>query len=340
MSVVDESLRYAGVQHLSESVIIEENLFGIPPLPTDHVIIPIRNEERGIGNMLAYLIGNIGFKPSQITLIINGTTDRSEEVARSVAPDVMIYHQDEILNRPGLRAKLEEYGLQAVRLHKGKGLAMFCGALTLQDRGVDDDARIFFVDGDIKNATKVDPIGHLLAGWQKLGDSVKLIKLASQGRDNVGIHTFLALQGNPYSSIGAFTWPLCGQMSLRWGDFKRMRSATEYCVEMALAANLVEEYGTAAIFGEVEIGVRLEDRNNTDRSTTWMYVQITSFLMRIFFPRPRKLRELTKHEIATYNTEMMSRRAWIYAEPGKGPNRLETIPLDGILPSVEELTKL
>ncbi len=330
------ALRYAGVKHLSATVLQTGHLMGAETRPSDRVVIPARNEQEHIGATLGYLLGTIGYDASQIMVVINGTTDDTEASARRVAPDVTIVHQEGYLKRPGLREKLQQdFGVAPHRLH-GKGTAIFTACLALADAGTEDDARIFFLDADIRNVAEVDPIGHLLGCWKAFGEEVRHVKLASQGRNNEGILAYLARPGNPYASIGALMWPLCGQMSIRWGDLKRVRGANGYAIEMAICMYIIERYGSAAFFGEVELVTPLRDRPNTDRTHTRMYTPIEAHMDRLSPAGHWKpLMGKKKEELQALN-RAETHSAFMPAEPGQGPNRFEEFPLDVYLPSVHE----
>lgn len=327
---------YAGVKHLPAAQLQEGRLMRADPRRSDRIVIPARNEEEHIGATLGYLIGTIGYTANQIMVVINGTTDNTEDAVKRVAPDVVIVHQEQYLGRSGVRDKLQSvYGVDPSRLH-GKGTAVFVACLALEEAKTPEDAWVFFLDADIRNLAEVDPIGHLLGCRKVHGDEVRHIKLASQGRNNEGILAYLAQPGNPYASIGALMWPLCGQLATRWSDLRNVRGATGYAIEMAICMYIIERYGSAVHFGEVGISVTLRDRANTDRSHTLMYTKIEAYVDRlkrggIWRPLCRK----TAQEMVELN-KGATHSCFVPAEPGCGPNRFEEIPLDAYLPSAAE----
>ncbi len=306
-------------------------------LPSDRVVIPARNEAGSIGSTIGYLV-QAGFSPEQIVIMVNHTTDKTAEVAGAFR--VTVLEQEKIL-RPEIVARLEgEYGVDSSRL-RGKGTAMFAACLELEQLKTPDEARIFFLDADITNLDEVSPIALLLAGWASWNGDVKIVKLASLGRNNEGILAYLGLPGVPYTGIGALQWPLCGQMSLRWEDLRRMRGATRYAIEMAMLMDILERRGTPAVFGEVELGVVLHDKKNSDHDHAVMYRGILAYISQL--QQHGGWKELhTLHAQDILNMNRMSGKDhpfWAPPKVGTAAATFQAFPLDAILPSIHEFTK-
>ncbi len=304
-------------------------------LPTDRVVIPARNEAGSIGSTIGHLV-QTGFVPEQIIIMVNHSTDKTAEIAQMFG--VTVHDQAAILTSQIVERLEKEYGVEAIRL-KGKGSAMFAACLELERAGTPDDARIFFLDADITNLDEVSPIPLLLAGWETWNGGVRIVKLASLGRNNEGILASLGLPRMPYMGIGALQWPLCGQMSLRWKDLRRMRGATRYAIEMAMLMDILEREDTPAVFGEVELGTVLHDKKNNDHDHTVMYRGILAYITQLLqVDGWWKLHALTRQQIAVLNSESGKQHPfWAPAKTGNGVSTFQAFPLDAILPSVAEL---
>lgn len=326
------------VLHIANEQMIENHPFLLRPEDNDRLIIPAKDEATLIGDTLAYCAAK-GFKPEQIIVMVNGSTDNTFDVAESTGL-ATVYRQEEIFaERPDLLRRLEnEYGIVEARLH-GKGTAMFAACLILEAAMTPLDARVFFIDADIKNISEVDPIGRNIFGWQVArSNGTHIVKLASQNRHNEGILGFLGIPGNPYQGIGALQWPLCGQVSLRWEDLRQMRLSTGYAVEMAMLMDLWERYKSPGAFCEVAIRGELNDRPDSDRVMTVMFRSIMAFMAQFIAHGPphRHLTSLSTADIKIVNNPIMM-PMWTPTEAGHGGNALEPHRLDAILPSVAEL---
>lgn len=335
----------SGVHHISDQVIRDGKLSG-SIRETDRVVIPAKHEGANIVRTLEYLQGR-GFYPYQIIVLVNGSSiveggdpDDTAEKALSVSPKFQVLHQAELLGvREGeselVKRLNETYGIQPERLH-GKGTAMFAATLALHRADTPEDARIFFLDADIRNSFEVDPMGRLLVGATHFPSEVRVVKLASLGRDNAGISAFLSTLTGNHALIGALRWPLCGQVVVRWGDLKRMRLASGYAVEIAMLMDLIVRTSDPHVFGEVEIGTDLIDKKNTDQVHTRMYYQIMvfaasvhAFLCGLPLLTPAQMRAMNQTKPAPL---------WVPVhEHGLGPNQLEQRYPDAVLPSIEEL---
>lgn len=335
-----------GVYHISDEEIRDRDLSGAI-LPTDRIVIPAKHEGANIGTTLGYLL-SMGFEPEQIIVLVNGSSeidgkpDDTAEKALAVNPCIRVYHQNELLNAPIVGTDIvshlqSEFGIMPERLH-GKGTAMFAATLALHAAHTPDGARIIFLDTDIQNASTVDPVGRLLIGAELFPDTVRMVKLASLGRDNAGIHAFLSTLHDPHSMIGALRWPLCGQVVVRWCDLKCMRLASGYAVEMAMMMDLIARAdGNPRVFGEVEIGAPLLDKKNSDRVHVRMYSEIMVFMGRAHACARGGLPGLTIGQMHGLNC-MESTTVWTpVKERGEGPNRLETRYPDTIFPSIVDL---
>ncbi len=304
-------------------------------LSTDRVVIPARNEAGSIGSTIGHLL-QTGFAPEQIIIIVNHSTDKTAEIALMFG--VTVRDQEAILDLEIVAQLEKEYGVDPLRL-RGKGTAMFAACLELERAATPDDARIFFLDADITNLDEVSPIPLLLAGWESWNGDVRIVKLASLGRNNEGILASLGLPRMPYMGIGALQWPLCGQMSLRWKDLRRMRGATRYAIEMAMLMDLLEREDTPAVFGEVELGTVLHDKKNNDHDHTVMYRGILAYITQLLgLGGWRELHTLTPQQVAEMNQESGKPHPfWAPAKVGTGVSTFQAFPLDAILPSVAEL---
>ncbi len=313
-------------------------------LPTDRVVIPAKHEGKNVVPTLSYL-RDLGFRPSQLIVLVNGSSevdgvpDDTAERALSVQHQIVVLHQSALLSsaaKPKLLETLERsYGIKEERLH-GKGTAMFAACLALHEQGLPDDARIFFLDADIGNIFDIDPVGRLLYGADQFPSSVRRVQLASLGRDNAGIHAFLASIGGTHSLIGALRWPLCGQVIVHWGDLKHMRLASGYAVEMAMMMDLIERRVSPDVFGEVEINKPLLDKRNSDRVHTRMYTEIMVFASGVH-STGRGLTSLTRKQIRALNRRMET-KLWVpVLQMGDGPNCLERRYPDLVFPSITEL---
>jgi len=311
----------------------------VQPLATDRVVVPARNEAETIRHVLAYLLSS-GFNPKQITVLVNNSSDDTEVVARK-QPDVRVVTQHEAFTSHGVYAMRERYALP--RVIAGKGAALLAALLDLRDRrDPADNARVFFVDADIKNGALVDPIGRLLTGWNE-APNARMIKLASQSRNNEGIHAYLGIPHNPFAPLGCLQWPLCGQMSIRWGDAKRMHLTTGYSVEVAMMLDLLAEYGSRdqshPVFAEVELDTPLCDKPNSDQTHVLMYRNIMALLHALWGHNVTATRGLNASSIHSLNSRMGAANStpfWVPSQPGSGPNTKELPRLDLFLPSVAE----
>lgn len=304
-------------------------------LPTDRVVIPARNEAGSIGSTIGHLL-QTGFTAGQIIIMVNHSTDKTAEIAAMFA--VTVLDQATILTTEIITRLEKEYGIEAIRL-RGKGAAMFAACLELERAGTPDDARIFFLDADITNLDEVSPIPLLLAGWESWNGDVRIVKLASLGRNNEGILASLGLPRMPYMGIGALQWPLCGQMSLRWKDLRRMRGATRYAIEMAMLMDILEREDTPAVFGEVELGTVLHDKKNNDHDHTVMYRGILAYITQLLQVGGWwKLHAISAEQVAMLNRESGKPHPfWAPAKSGAGVSTFQAFPLDAILPAVAEL---
>lgn len=339
-----------GVHHFSDSEIqrlIEKGYKGGVIREGDRIVIPAKHEAENIGNTLGYLL-SMGILPSQIVVLVNGPTlvngmpDETADRARAVNPDLQVLHQNDILkrtiiNRTSVLDHLErEYRTSPERL-RGKGMAFFAAMLALHEAGTDDEARIFFLDADIRNPSQADPIGRLLIGADQFPPIVRMVKLALLGRDNAGIQAHLNSLENLFSAIAALRWPLCGQVMVRWGDLKHMRLASGYAVEMAMMMDLIARHGTPEIFGEVELGAPVSDKHNDDRTHVLMYTEIMEFIDAVLRRDARGLHYLTRDQMREMNVRDPM-RIWTPArQAGEGSNTLKTRLPDLILPSIAEL---
>ncbi len=324
------------VLHITNEQMISNPPLLLKPEDRDRLIIPAKNEQTSIGGTLAYCALK-GFTPKQIIVMVNGSNDKTFDVAENTGL-ATVYRQEAILaGRPDLLRRLkDEYGVVDARLH-GKGTAMFAACLILEATETPPDARVFFLDADIDNIAEVDPIGRNIFGWLMAnGNGTRIVKLASQNRHNEGILGFLGIPGNPYRGIGALQWPLCGQVSLRWDDLRQMRLSTGYAVEMAMLMDLWERYASPGAFCEVEIHGELRDRPDSDRVMTVMFRNIMAFMARLITDDPvRRLTELDPSEMLKINTSVEA-AMWTPVDEPHG-NALESHRLDAILPSVAEL---
>lgn len=329
---MDPSQQFTSPRHLTFAEAAEKKG---KVLPTDRVVIPARNEAGSIGSTIGYLM-QAGFGPAQILIMVNHTVDNTAEVAAKFG--VCVSELDSVLT-PEVTARLEsEFGVTHARL-KGKGTAMFAAGLELERVKTSPEARIFFLDADITNLDEVSPIGLLLAGWESWNGDIRMIKLASQGRNNEGILAFLGLPRTPYVGIGALQWPLCGQMSLRQHDWRLMRGATGYSIEMAMLMDLLERNGTPSVFGEVALGATLRDKKNTDHVHTIMYRSIFAYVTQLLQTGGwKKLHCLDNKQITELNHDSgQPHPFWVPQKLGNGVATFESaFGLDAILPSVAE----
>ncbi len=330
--------RYTAVKHLkySEAQTVEGRV-----KPTDIVVVPARDEGPLIGAMGGYL-QQAGFGPNQIIIMVNDSAEcavnnRTEAAARGTGARVFI--MDEVLTPEVVQRLEQEYGVERSRL-KGKGTAMFAACLELEKMKLPSEARIFFLDADITNLGEVSPIQLLLAGWVNWNGNVRMVKLASLGRNNEGILAFLGLPGMPYTGLGALQWPLCGQVTVRWGDLRRMRGATKFAIEMAMLIDLIERHGTPSMLGEVELGVVLNDKKNDDHTHTAMYRGILAFISQLLQAGGwKQLHSMPAKQVAELNRRSApSFPFWVPPKKGDcGASSFEAHPLDAILPSIEDL---
>jgi hypothetical protein len=330
--------KYTAVRHLGyeEAKDVEGKI-----LPTDILVVPARDEGPQMGAMGGYA-QQAGFTLNQIIIMVNDSAEctvnnKTEAAARGTGAKVFV--MDEVLTPEMAQRLRAEYGIEPSRL-KGKGTAMFAACLKLEEMKTPPEARIFFLDADITNLGEVSPIQLLLAGWVNWNGSVKMVKLASLGRNNEGILAFLGLPGMPYTGLGALQWPLCGQMSVRWGELRRMRGATKFAIEMAMLIDLIERYSTPSMLGEVELGVVLNDKKNDDHTHAVMYRGILAYISQLLQTgRWKQLHSLTIVEMIQLNLE--SGKPFPFWVPpkktGSGASSFESHPLDAILPSIEDL---
>ncbi|MBI5370151.1 hypothetical protein HZA85_03115 [Candidatus Uhrbacteria bacterium] len=328
-----------GVYHITDREIRDRELTGTIR-PTDRVVIPAKHEGATIQRTLEYLL-RLGFHPRQIIVLVNGSTavdgepDDTADKAMTVDSDLQVLHQSDLLDAALVARLTCDYKINENRLH-GKGTAMFAALVALHRAGTSLDARIIFLDADIQNSFEVDPVGRLLIGADFFPHEVKLVKLASLGRDNAGIHAFLSTLVGDYMKIGALRWPLCGQVVVRWEDLRQMRLAGGYAVEMAMMMDLVERAHSPVVFGEVEIGAVLIDKHNTDRVHTRMYAQIMWFAGQVQM-MGYGLGRLTSNLMAHINAQDPF-QIWVpVKESGLGSNELEDRYPDAIFPSIAEL---
>lgn len=333
------------VHHITDQRVQKEGLRG-QIRETDRVVIPAKHEGATIATTVGYLLG-MGFQPNQIIILVNGPSeidgkpDDTADVARAVSADLRVYHQSDLLaqvmvdDKPLVGHLQSEYQIDPSRLH-GKGTAMFCAILALVDDHLPDDARVIFLDADIKNPSEVDPVGRLLIGADQFPTTVRMVKLASLGRDNAGITAFLSTLTSSHAMIGALRWPLCGQVIVYWGDLKQMRFASGYAVEMAMMMDLTARAGTPSVFGEVEIGAALLDKKNSDRVHVRMYAAIMDFAGWVHF-NSRGLPHLNREQIRTLNGRGPMHVWTPVKAQGDGPNVLESRYRDVLLPSIADL---
>ncbi len=329
---IEQGRQFVSPRHLTFA---EAGKYEVKILASDRVVIPARNEAESIGSTIGYLM-QAGFSPEQIIIMVNHSTDKTAEIAAVFG--VTVLHQDVILSAEIVLRLDTEYGIDRSRL-KGKGTAMFAACLELARVQTPDDARIFFLDADITNLGEVSPIPLLLAGWEAWNGDIKIIKLASLGRNNEGIIAFLGLPRVPYAGIGALQWPLCGQMSLRWRDLKRMRGATRYAIEMAILMDLLERNETPAVFGEVELHAVLRDKKNNDHDHSVMYRGILAFMAQLLQTGGWKpLHTMQVQQIKDLNKKSgVDHPFWAPPKSGNGAAMFGAYPLDAILPSIQEL---
>jgi hypothetical protein len=338
--MMGEQSTVQGVHHITDGEVRNGELKGFIH-PTDRVVIPAKHEGATIVRTLEYLL-RLGFQPHQILVLVNGATevggkpDDTAEKALSVSPDLQVIHQNSLLDVTLVMRLSRKWSIISERLH-GKGTAMFAAAIALHHAGTPDDARIFFLDADILNSFEVDPIGRLLVGAEFFPPTVKMVKLASLGRDNAGIHAFLSTLSATHMPIGALRWPLCGQVVVCWADLKQMRLASGYAVEMAMMMDLIARaHGDPRVFGEVEIGTKLFDKKNDDHTHTMMYSAIMRFAGRVH-RYSRGLPFLTHEQMRGIN-QMKAEPLWVpVRESGQGPNQLKRRYPDCVFPSIIEL---
>jgi hypothetical protein len=319
------------------------------PEKTDRVVIPACNEEVGIEVTLRYLIDVAGFEPEQIIVLVNNCQDKTETVARQFI-GVQVFEQRFVLSN--VYGTLERFGFNDLSQINGKGGALFAASLVLnwlgekQNPRLSGGTRVFFLDADITNIGDIKPIHHLLWGWKQF-PHVRMVKLAAQGRSNEGIHATLAIPGNPFADLGCFQWPLCGQMSVLWGDLKQMRLTTGYSVEIAMMADLLKRHRANAalnhreLFAEVGFGMTLCDKWNNEGVHVRMYRNIDALIHALWINHGgASTSELSLSAVIEFN--QYARNAcqpfWV-PSPETRPtqqNKQEVKPLDAILPSVAE----
>lgn len=298
-----------------------------------HVVIPAKNAEAELGRTLRYLT-RMGFARTQVHVIVNGSTDDTEGVARR-SGRATVHLQDELIDgENGLMEIVEgRFGIGRSRL-KGKGTAIFAGMLALSKLEPPDDAPIIFLDADISNVDVVWPVHHLLAGWHAWSDDPpSIIKLASQGRDNAGIMAFLNAMN--LHAMASFEWPLCGQIIVPWGVLSKMRLTTGYCVETAMMIDCHSRQGDDANpFGEVCLGTPLRDSANPETKDVAMFFQIMLYLQAV---QGQRTHEIEPGHVRTINRRTSAQARLPSMRPGAHPTRLTDVPLDAILPSLQEL---
>lgn len=326
------------IRHITvtEATIARENGNALPP-KDGHVIIPAKNAARGIVRTLAYL-ANHGFTPERIHVIVNGTTDGTDILAKASGL-ATVYKQEEILSSDGILGQLGQYGLTKDRLY-GKGVAMFCGVLVLEGLGLAEEAPIFFLDADLDKLDETDPVGNLAIGWNAWGKDpgFHMAKLAMPNPDVPLMLASLAVLPK-FKNIGAPQFLVCGQVVLRWGLLRRMRLSTGFSVEVAMLVESLETHPTKSVgaLGEVAIPVKLTDDSWPERRYAIMMVQIISFLHRLHGLKA-SLPLLTVDDIVQFNMLDFVETFIQNEEGGTAPNKPTRIPLDGILPSIHELT--
>ncbi len=279
----------------------------------------------------------VGLKPEQILVLINNTTDGTESAVRAVSSRVLIETQSSVIEKNRTHEAIHAYAIPRQKII-GKGAAMFAASLVLKAMHRDDADRIFFLDADITNVAAVDPIRHIMLGWKEHPET-GLVKLAAQGRNNEGFHAFFGIPGNPFVDLGCLQWPLCGQMSVRWGDLRAMRLTNGYSVEVAMMVNLLRHYdfaGQPPVLTEVEIGEVLRDKRNDDGVHVRMYRNIMALLHDLWLRGGRSPQELTASEVADFNQWQNKHGYWVPQPNGQGANKKEHHSLDVILPNMAE----
>lgn len=292
-----------------------------------HIVIPARNEQRTIPATISYLFFKLKIGKDRIHVVENNSDDRTYDFAK-LTNCCLVYSFEECFSRVKKQiAKVFPY----VNLKKtGKGIAIFAGLLKLLELDLQDDTPIFFLDADIQNIEHINPVGRLAYAWNYLENTgTKLIKLASQGRNNEAIHAFLSI-ASKYRKIGEFQWPLCGQIITDWGTLKQLRMTTGYTMETAILMQLCELYGKQDIFGEVEIKKHLQDDQNTEEKHVRMFAKIMTFMLP--FLQSLSLSNSPLNECI----ERCTKETALFV-PKKKLSTFEILENDSFLPSLNEL---
>ena len=295
-----------------------------------------------IEKTLCYL-AIIGLRSDQVHVLVNNTTDNTADLA-SATGLAEVHEQEDIFDRHAeLTARLENWGVTRDRL-SGKGAAMYSAMLMLSERQMQNNDPIVFLDVDIDNLFKADPVRRLLMGWHAFGggtnDDVKMVKLSGMDRLDHWVHPFLA--AHPlYADLAALRWPLCGQVVLPWHFLSNARFATGYGIEMAMLMSLKDHYSVEDRLAEVQTNVGLIDDyvrypQTLDRRFRMLW-QIQKLLMVCV---SNDLGYLNTHEIKDHNLGQNSARYWSITDDGsQDPNQPVDLPVDAILPSLFELKR-
>ncbi|MBI2889069.1 MAG: hypothetical protein HYY10_04060 [Candidatus Liptonbacteria bacterium] len=312
-------------------------------LDSDRVVIPAHNEEASIGLVVGYLMEH-GLRGEQLLIVDSNCTDGTVQAALSAA---RAYQSDGALRVVQQSEMLKLYThkfvvpcgtveREATLRNAGKGAAMYAAVLALKREGHSPESRVFFLDGDITNPGKVDMIGCLLRAWERKPNA-RIAKLASAGRDNNGMLSFINTLPRPYNQLSNLAWPLCGQQSLRLGDLQRIPFPTQYSVEVALLAVLAELYG-GECFSQEPIPAPLVEEAHPDDLQRYvrMFTSIMLFLKAVVTYGP--LDNMGRSEIDAWN-----RGSWRTVTDIGVPhvasngNVRETLVVDELLPPVNSL---
>ena len=293
---------------------------------TDRVIIPARDEGGTITATLNYVL-HTGFTAPQVVVVDSCSQD--DTVLRTKAVGVTnIVSQTNVFR--DVTSVLDAYGLDVDRA-LGKGAALWSGIRWLHNGRLPDDARVFFLDADIRDIEAIDPLGHLLLGWQTCPEA-SVVKLAQIGKNSEGIIATLNVLRSPYKRLAQFIWPLCGQQAFRFGTLRRLRFTTGYSVEMALLFGLIEQEPLCTLC-EVDLRIPLMDERRSEAERVAMFTSILLFVHSV--TRRGGLCALTETHVAAYNRS--GRVFAAHLPQAEGGTRGEQVPADGILPSMDEL---
>lgn len=303
-----------------------------------HVIVPAKDAERSIVGTLEYLAW-IGLKSYQIHVIVNNTTDETAKVAKSTGL-ARVWEQDEIFEQNiDLVASLEEWGISRSRL-RGKGTAMFASLLVLRKLDLKDRDPVLFLDAELTNLFWIDPVSRMLLGWHEFGGAsggVQIIKLAASEQIDNWFHPFLA--ANPrYGNLAAMRWPLCGQALVPWEVLRSARMATGYGIEMAMLMSIADRFEVPQALGEVRPnGSIADDYVHTPKNQQGRFRMLFQIQMLLSACTEHGITGMNKEQVKAYNATRTA-TYWTVGEQFTGPpNELTDVPLDGILPSLEEL---